>query len=268
MLNAFLGTQADSEWFDHTLICVLQGPRTEGCWSWARDPGTNGLMCKDATTTRPGQAKKITHWAGFPSVFPPPPQSESPFSTPTPRFSLGNRMMSSDCCGRVSFDGSGSGSFTRCTRVSEGKVLAVVGAECRQSRELFQAISAPKWQRNVIMKTFSLSTWWVWNFSQKKKKIQRIYTYVLWKKKSQENGQEKGWEAGMAGVGGELEIWNVRTGRGRRPGPWLALQISYGKGISKRRRTQMIACRITHTSGACVLKLNFNIHRADTKRYG
>lgn len=95
------------------------------------------------------------------------------------------------------------------------------------------------------------------------------------KKKSQENGQEKGWEDGWtgwngwAGWFGELEIWNVRTGRpGRRPGPWLALQISYGKGISKRRRTQMIACRITHTSGACVLKLNFNIHRADTKRYG
>lgn len=90
MLNAFLGTRADSEWFDHTLICVQQGPRSELCVPGSGVPTTeiqahqwiNVQGCD--SSGRPRKLRQVTQWArAFPTT-PQPNQIQPSPAQPKP----------------------------------------------------------------------------------------------------------------------------------------------------------------------------------------
>lgn len=83
-----------------------------------RSRHTNGLMCKDAAR-QAGQENHVKLRNG-PVPFPPPHNltKSNPAQHNPNHYPFGNLMMSADCCGRATQNGSDS--FTRCTRVSTG----------------------------------------------------------------------------------------------------------------------------------------------------
>lgn len=65
MLDSFLGTLVDSEWFDRTLICVQPAGNTAKLAGWSSTKWINVQGCGSTGRKTSEKITSTTHWAGM-----------------------------------------------------------------------------------------------------------------------------------------------------------------------------------------------------------